>query len=78
MRRAPAVAAFAAVLLTACSTNPKPAPDAPDPGTLRILASSELADMAPVLDQVRRDTGLTAWPDRTGPSSWPGSTARAR
>ncbi|MGW8355399.1 substrate-binding and vWA domain-containing protein [Streptomyces wedmorensis] len=29
------------------------------PGTLRVLASSELADMEPVLDTTRRETGVT-------------------
>lgn len=30
-----------------------------EPGTLRVLASSELADMAPVLEDARRATGVT-------------------
>ncbi|MGN9789896.1 substrate-binding domain-containing protein [Streptomyces sp. OZ13] len=35
------------------------APGGPEPVTLRVLASSELADMAPLLDDLRRDTGIT-------------------
>lgn len=37
---------------TACST------DRPESVTLRVLASSELADMGPVLDDLRRETGI--------------------
>lgn len=57
-----------ALLLTACSAKGDPADDpaAPEPGTLRILASSELSDMAPVLEQVRKDTGVTVRPTYTG------------
>ncbi|MER7945978.1 VWA domain-containing protein [Streptomyces sp. NPDC096079] len=59
------VAALAlAVLATACSGGD--GSDRPDgqgtefvPGTLRVLASSELADMEPVLDTARRSTGVT-------------------
>ncbi|MGP2437967.1 substrate-binding and vWA domain-containing protein [Streptomyces sp. JW3] len=59
----------ALALLTACtpadddgppagiSTPGVPGPAAP--GTLRVLASSELTDLAPVLEQVRKDTGVT-------------------
>ncbi|MEU8759802.1 VWA domain-containing protein [Streptomyces sp. NPDC048659] len=45
-----------------------PAPDdrAYRPGTLRVLASSELADMAPVLEEVRKTTGVTVRPTYTG------------
>ncbi|WP_405987055.1 substrate-binding and vWA domain-containing protein [Streptomyces sp. NBC_00872] len=39
--------------VTACST------DTPEPVRLRVLASSELADMAPLLDDLRRETGIT-------------------
>ncbi|MEU6145914.1 substrate-binding and VWA domain-containing protein [Streptomyces sp. NPDC047081] len=68
MRRSlTAVVAVSAALLTACSTAKKPAdPAAPTPGTLRILASSELADMAPVLEQVRKDSGITVRPTYLG------------
>ncbi|MET9951070.1 VWA domain-containing protein [Streptomyces sp. NPDC006339] len=38
----------------------------PAPGTLRVLASSELADMAPVLDSALRDTGVTVRPTYVG------------
>ncbi|MGW1493184.1 substrate-binding domain-containing protein [Streptomyces sp. NPDC002402] len=45
---------------TACST------DAPKPVTLRVLASSELADLGPLLDDLRRDTGITLEMDYRG------------
>ncbi|MEZ7007481.1 substrate-binding domain-containing protein [Streptomyces sp. AD55] len=55
----------AAALLTACTSGTDAggradaSRPAPGPGTLRVLASSELTDMAPVLDRVREETGLT-------------------
>ncbi|MER6787849.1 VWA domain-containing protein [Streptomyces sp. NPDC000658] len=57
-----------ALLLTACSAEDDRAedPTAPRPGTLRVLASSELSDMAPVLERVRKDTGVTVRPTYTG------------
>ncbi|MCQ9136054.1 vWA domain-containing protein [Streptomyces hilarionis] len=57
-----------ALLLTACSAEDDRGedPTAPRPGTLRVLASSELADMTPVLEQVRADTGVTVRPTYTG------------
>ncbi|MFF8692943.1 substrate-binding domain-containing protein [Streptomyces sp. NPDC015144] len=36
------------------------------PGTLRILASSELADMKPLLEEAREATGITVQPTWTG------------
>ncbi|MEV6654192.1 substrate-binding and VWA domain-containing protein [Streptomyces sp. NPDC051219] len=36
------------------------------PGTLRVLASSELSDMKPVLEQARKETGVTVQPTWTG------------
>ncbi|MER8088062.1 VWA domain-containing protein [Streptomyces sp. NPDC058316] len=39
---------------------------APRPGTLRVLASSELSDMKPLLDQARKATGITVRPTWTG------------
>ncbi|WP_445527566.1 substrate-binding and vWA domain-containing protein [Streptomyces cyslabdanicus] len=64
----PAVLAGLAVLLTACTTTPEPrdTDEAARPGTLRVLASSELADMTPVLDEVRKSTGITVRPTYTG------------
>ncbi|MFE6628861.1 VWA domain-containing protein [Streptomyces rochei] len=67
MRRALAGCLAALALLTSCTTREDgtdgaPAPGAPataEPGTLRVLASSELSDMAPVLERVREDTGVT-------------------
>ncbi|MGW1406385.1 substrate-binding domain-containing protein [Streptomyces sp. NPDC002403] len=38
----------------------------PRAGTLRILASSELADMKPLLEQARKATGITVRPTWTG------------
>ncbi|MFG2873764.1 substrate-binding domain-containing protein [Streptomyces sp. NPDC048337] len=56
-RRSPAALAlaFLCVLatLTACSG------DRAEPVNLRVLASSELADMRPLFDELRRDTGIT-------------------
>jgi Ca-activated chloride channel family protein len=69
MRRRVLAGCLAALaLLTACTsreddgTDGSPAPGASgpvEPGTLRVLASSELTDMAPILEQVREDTGVT-------------------
>ncbi|MGW3092557.1 substrate-binding domain-containing protein [Streptomyces sp. NPDC001102] len=66
MRRTLTAVLSAAALLTACSTAHKDGPAAPEPGTLRVLASSELADMTPVLEQVRKDTGLRVRPTYMG------------
>ncbi|MFK4098870.1 substrate-binding domain-containing protein [Streptomyces sp. NPDC019531] len=65
-RRALAVCLTALGLLTACTAQDRPAvdistpgvPGPAEPGTLRVLASSELSDMTPVLDQVEKDTGV--------------------
>ncbi|MER5937611.1 substrate-binding and VWA domain-containing protein [Streptomyces sp. NPDC001928] len=63
---APALAALA--LLTACtSQKATDEPDnAPRPGSLRVLASSELSDMAPVLDRIADDTGIEVRPTYMG------------
>ncbi|EGX59588.1 hypothetical protein SZN_12113 [Streptomyces zinciresistens K42] len=55
-------------LLTACTARRAdgPEPGAPRPGTLRVLASSELADMAPVLERIAGDTGVRVEPVYTG------------
>ncbi|MER7925209.1 VWA domain-containing protein [Streptomyces sp. NPDC096057] len=69
MRRLLALALGTAALLTACTSthDTKTGPDdAPRPGTLRVLASSELSDMTPVFDQVRKDTGITIRPTYMG------------
>ncbi|MEV0447754.1 VWA domain-containing protein [Streptomyces sp. NPDC050600] len=63
-----------ALLATGCGVPDTPdGPDGPDgdkqayrAGTLRVLASSELADMAPVLDEVRKATGVTVRPTYAG------------
>ncbi|MFF0741269.1 substrate-binding domain-containing protein [Streptomyces sp. NPDC004111] len=56
--------------LTGCSSQGGPdgpvADGSPRAGTLRVLASSELADMAPVLEQARRATGVEVRPTWTG------------
>ncbi|WP_395296608.1 extracellular solute-binding protein [Kitasatospora hibisci] len=61
------------VAVTACTSSPSPSPgprqsDAPAPtaraGVLRVLAGSELQDMAPVLEEAQKATGVTvqfAW-----------------
>jgi Ca-activated chloride channel family protein len=52
--------ALGAALLAGCSDASSSAPlGDPEPGTLRILAGSELADMQPVLDEAARATGVT-------------------
>ncbi|MET8075252.1 VWA domain-containing protein [Streptomyces sp. NPDC005303] len=73
-RHALAVCLAALGLLTACTTHgdgisgvstpgvPVPA----EPGTVRVLASSELSDMTPVLDQVEKDTGIKVRPTYLG------------
>ncbi|MEU3176000.1 MULTISPECIES: VWA domain-containing protein [unclassified Streptomyces] len=73
MRRPPApvpAAALAAfTLLTACTgaaDEDRGDTGAPRPGTLRVLASSELRDMEPVFEQVEKDTGVTLRPTYTG------------
>ncbi|GCB46387.1 VWA domain-containing protein [Streptomyces sp. NL15-2K] len=67
LRRPLAVAVAAIALLTACTTGEKPDdPAAPEPGTLRVLASSELSDMTPVLDRVEKDTGIKVRPTYMG------------
>ncbi len=69
MRRLLALALGTAALLTACtSTHDSKAEtdNAPEPSTLRVLASSELSDMTPVLDQVRKDTGIAIRPTYMG------------
>ncbi|MGW7046199.1 substrate-binding and vWA domain-containing protein [Streptomyces avermitilis] len=67
MRRRLAVLA-AVTLLTACTAHQEGTSegDAPEPGTLRVLASSELTDMAPVLDRIREDTGIRVRPTYLG------------
>ncbi|MFE4666146.1 substrate-binding domain-containing protein [Streptomyces sp. NPDC056716] len=67
-RVAVALAALA-LLLTGCSArdDSDPAPQQTyQEGTLRVLASSELSDMTPVLDLVRRETGITVKPTYMG------------
>ncbi|MFD9327533.1 substrate-binding domain-containing protein [Streptomyces sp. NPDC060065] len=69
-RRAFAVLTAAALLaVSACTadntTDPK-APTEPTPGTLRVLASSELSDMTPVLENIQQDTGITVKPTYMG------------
>ncbi|WP_405887096.1 substrate-binding domain-containing protein [Streptomyces longwoodensis] len=64
-----AAALAAAALLTGCTASGKQAdtdPDAARPGTLRVLASSELSDMTTVLAQVARSTGVTVRPTYLG------------
>lgn len=67
-RRALALALATAALLTACTAQEKKEANtgAPEPGTLRVLASSELSDMTPVLEQVEEDTGIKVRPTYMG------------
>lgn len=78
MRRALTGVLAALALLTACTggsggsdgpggsggTSGGPGPN--EPATLRVLASSELVDMKPVLDEVRKRTGIEVRPTYTG------------
>ncbi|MER6994358.1 VWA domain-containing protein [Streptomyces sp. NPDC000410] len=63
------VAALAVGALAGCTTE-QPGDLGPDtayrPGTLRVLASSELADMRPVLDAAAAKTGVTVRPTWAG------------
>lgn len=53
-------AALLLVTATACAGAAEDGPDSTyRPGTLRILASSELTDMEPLLEQARKATGVT-------------------
>ncbi|WP_128433397.1 substrate-binding and vWA domain-containing protein [Streptomyces cyaneus] len=68
-RRLLAGALAALALLTACTPESDKAaddPNAPQPGTLRVLASSELSDMTPVLDRIADDTGIKVRPTYMG------------
>ncbi|MEV7883069.1 substrate-binding domain-containing protein [Streptomyces sp. NPDC002817] len=72
MRRPLTLAVAALALLTACtSTGSSGSGDGVstpgvagsyEPGTLRVLASSELSDMTPILDRVEKDTGIKVRP----------------
>jgi len=68
MRRLRLTALLMVALLTGCTAEAGKgaSSDAPQPGTLRILASSELADMAPVLERVEKDTGVKVRPTYMG------------
>ncbi|MGW0710796.1 substrate-binding and vWA domain-containing protein [Streptomyces sp. NPDC002643] len=65
-----ALATAAALLTSACTTveTSDPVEEATKyiPGTLRVLASSELADMKPVLEQVEKSTGIKVRPTYMG------------
>ena len=50
--------ALGAALLAGCSELSSAPLGDPEPGTLRVLAGSELADMQPVLDEAARATGV--------------------
>lgn len=66
-----AAATAAALLVTACTAADQARPGPAEattyvPGTLRVLASSELADMKPVWEQVEKDTGIKVRPTYMG------------
>ncbi|MER7182784.1 VWA domain-containing protein [Streptomyces hyaluromycini] len=66
-RTLPALLAAAAVVLAGCTSEDHGDDStAPKPGTLRVLASSELSDMTAVFDRVRKDTGVTIRPTYMG------------
>ncbi|MET9407336.1 VWA domain-containing protein [Streptomyces sp. NPDC002935] len=67
--RQAACAVLALLAVTACTAQGERKSEddaAAEPGTLRVLASSELSDMKPVLDRIRRDTGITVKPTYMG------------
>ncbi|MFF8374738.1 substrate-binding domain-containing protein [Streptomyces sp. NPDC015661] len=68
--RATVAALALALLATACSGGGDDHPEARSTeykaGTLRVLASSELADMGPVLDEAGKATGITVRPTYAG------------
>ncbi|BBC33324.1 von Willebrand factor type A domain protein [Streptomyces graminofaciens] len=67
--RVRAVVAVAAMLLlsVSCTTEEPEAPaNEYRPGTLRVLASSELADMKPVWERLEKDTGIEIRPTYMG------------
>ncbi|WP_418958813.1 substrate-binding and vWA domain-containing protein [Streptomyces tritici] len=71
LRRAAALLASALLLAGAAACGGGTEDDAQDdhtyrPGTLRVLASSELADMKPVLDAAAKATGVTVRPTYAG------------
>ncbi|WP_457028233.1 extracellular solute-binding protein [Kitasatospora sp. P5_F3] len=51
--------ALAATACTSEPTTPDPAPNPPKDGVLRVLAGSELQDMAPVLAEAKKATGVS-------------------
>ncbi|WP_035305645.1 VWA domain-containing protein [Actinokineospora inagensis] len=58
MKRLIAGIAAIALVLTGCSSEDTPAESKAEPGKLRILAGSELADLKPILDQAAQATGV--------------------
>ncbi|WP_053718259.1 vWA domain-containing protein [Saccharothrix sp. NRRL B-16348] len=60
MKAALAASLVVSAVLSGCT------PGTPEPVALTVLASSELADLAPVLDDLRRDTGVELKLDRRG------------
>ncbi|MFE3166851.1 VWA domain-containing protein [Streptomyces sp. NPDC059224] len=69
MNRRPLLTLLAtAALLTGCTSegHQDDGATAPRPGTLRVLASSELSDMTAVFDRVSKDTGVTVRPTYMG------------
>ncbi|MEU4560061.1 VWA domain-containing protein [Actinoplanes sp. NPDC023936] len=62
MRRGPAVLALGVLLVSATACTPAK----PEPISLRVLASSELADMTPILADLRRETGIELVMDHQG------------
>ncbi|MER5551683.1 VWA domain-containing protein [Streptomyces sp. NPDC002793] len=67
------LAAAVLVPAAACSAAPDEDGDgggestaAPRPGTVRVLASSELSDLRPLLEEARKATGITVRPTWTG------------
>ncbi|MFE3514976.1 substrate-binding domain-containing protein [Streptomyces sp. NPDC059166] len=65
------LAAAVLVPAAACSNPSTDGPDGADddrprPGTIRVLASSELSDLRPLLEETRKATGITVRPTWTG------------
>lgn len=66
MRKLAIAWVVAAMLLTGCSSSTTAAGSSPQPGLLRVLAGSELADLRPILDEAAAATGVRVELDPIG------------
>ncbi|MFE7553602.1 substrate-binding domain-containing protein [Streptomyces gardneri] len=77
-RRRRALTALALAWLAVLATLASCTSDSPAPVTLQVLASSELADMEPLFEDLRRDTGITLEMDYQGTVEATASLAAGR